>query len=629
MASVPCSPPPSAVPALIICGMHRSGTSLTAALCQSAGLDIGVQLVPAHVSNQAGHFEDVEFYRFHESVLAANGRIPAGYGIFDAPLVVSDTMRREAEALKAARRSRGHAWGWKDPRTTLFLDFWASVLPEARFLFVFRAPAEVADSLGRRGEERFQDDGEEAFRTWYRYNSLLRDFALAHPDRVLVRELRQIVVDPGRLCADIRRRLDVPLGSPLPLFRPEMLGDGQVTPATPPARGLIGGCARLMDELRVMAGEASSVAGPFRGPVGAGARSVAVVIPVHRLPLTRTEDISLSQVRHHLSCEDRIVVAPASLDTTSLGLPTRPFPDEHFRSVDAYSRLLLSREFYEAFRDYEYILIHQLDCLTFSSDLDHWCRQGWDYAGAPWFPNGAAGPGGGLWAVGNGGLSLRRIPSFLRLLERPEVARAIAVATVPEDMFWSFEARRIDPTFTVPSPREAAAFAIESSPRHCFALNGNALPFGCHYWPHIDANFWRAFLPPDVWSVRGPEVHPLDDMLHPDHRWMRAWVERILGAVVAGESPQGIAELLTFDMSDAALEASPTADGINQVFDRLLGRAAPAAWFEFWVGKPGARLKDIRRDLALGEEFRARCLQLVGAGAEPTARDVASASAWR
>ena len=134
-------------PVLVIGGMHRSGTSLVAAVCQSAGLDVGAELLPGHASNPLGHFEDLDFYRFHEAALTAAGRVPAGYGISDAPVVVDASARGRAEALVAARRAGGRPWGWKDPRTVLFLDFWLEMLPEARFLFVFRDPAEVADSL--------------------------------------------------------------------------------------------------------------------------------------------------------------------------------------------------------------------------------------------------------------------------------------------------------------------------------------------------------------------------------------------------------------------------------------------------------------------------------------------------
>ncbi|MDP4350266.1 hypothetical protein QSG17_25820, partial [Escherichia coli] len=65
-------------------------------------------------------------------------------------IAVPEALRREAAALIAVRAGRGSGWGWKDPRTTLFLDFWSEFLPDARYLLVFRRPWEVVDSLFRR-----------------------------------------------------------------------------------------------------------------------------------------------------------------------------------------------------------------------------------------------------------------------------------------------------------------------------------------------------------------------------------------------------------------------------------------------------------------------------------------------
>jgi hypothetical protein len=57
---------------------------------------------------------------------------------------------RAAEIL-AARAGRP-LWGWKDPRTCLFLDFWKARVPQAQYLCVYRNPLDVILSLARRGE---------------------------------------------------------------------------------------------------------------------------------------------------------------------------------------------------------------------------------------------------------------------------------------------------------------------------------------------------------------------------------------------------------------------------------------------------------------------------------------------
>ncbi|QJX01931.1 hypothetical protein HML84_06000 [Alcanivorax sp. IO_7] len=60
---------------VIIAGMHRSGTSLTASLLKDAGVDIGDDLLPPAPDNQRGFFEDRGFQEFHEQVMAKGGTI--------------------------------------------------------------------------------------------------------------------------------------------------------------------------------------------------------------------------------------------------------------------------------------------------------------------------------------------------------------------------------------------------------------------------------------------------------------------------------------------------------------------------------------------------------------------------
>ena len=66
-------------PVLVIGGMHRSGTSLTASLLRGAGLFIGERLMGPYPGNERGHFEDLDFYEFHKRVLAANGLHEDGF----------------------------------------------------------------------------------------------------------------------------------------------------------------------------------------------------------------------------------------------------------------------------------------------------------------------------------------------------------------------------------------------------------------------------------------------------------------------------------------------------------------------------------------------------------------------
>ena len=206
-------PPPAHSPALVISGMHRSGTSLLASLCHGAGLALGQRLLAAGNGNPSGHYEDLDFVELHERILVANGLGSEGFTA-DATPVIPDRLRHEALALVTARRGLGTPWGWKDPRTVLLLDEWATLVPEARFLVVFRPPWEVADSLYRRGDPAFHHNPPLALAVWQHYNRRLSAFVARHPDRCLVCELSQVVASPAPVFDALSRRLGVPLGEP-------------------------------------------------------------------------------------------------------------------------------------------------------------------------------------------------------------------------------------------------------------------------------------------------------------------------------------------------------------------------------------------------------------------------------
>lgn len=198
---------------LIVCGMHRSGTSLLASLLEAAGLHLGDELLAASAGNPCGHFEDTGILEFHRTVLVANGIVSEGYTT-QSGIAVPDAMCHEAAELVAARACHGRAWGWKDPRTTLFLDFWSELLPEARYLFVFRRPWEVVDSLYRRNETTFRCNPAFAIDVWTHYNRLLLDFARRNPETTIVCETTQIITGTECLFDTLAARFGLTLGPP-------------------------------------------------------------------------------------------------------------------------------------------------------------------------------------------------------------------------------------------------------------------------------------------------------------------------------------------------------------------------------------------------------------------------------
>ena len=203
---------------IIITGMHRSGTSLTTSLLQSAGVQIGDRLMGQGTGNTQGHFEDLDFVEFHQQVLASQGLDIAGWTT-ENKIAVPAKYRQTAIDLLETRQAQ-LLWGWKDPRTTLFLDFWSQLLPRAKYVFIYRSPWQVLDSLFRRGDLIFESDPNLALTQWCNYNRAILNFQQRFPSQCLLLEIDAIIQDSSQLTNLVNRQWDLKLRSPESLYQP-------------------------------------------------------------------------------------------------------------------------------------------------------------------------------------------------------------------------------------------------------------------------------------------------------------------------------------------------------------------------------------------------------------------------
>lgn len=251
--------PPRAAPppALLVTGMHRSGTSLLTSILAAAGVHVGDQLMGAAESNPHGHFEDLEFYALHQRILAANGLSREGFTC-QATIDVPAAARAEAMALVGRRRAAGRPWGWKDPRSTLFLDVWAELLPEARYVFAFRPVWEVVDSLFRRGDDPFVLNPRFAIELWVAYNKRILEFVRSHPGRCLLLETRRVAGDPALVVERVAALCGATLGTPVDRYDPTLLVSEPSPHRAVLVQGLCPEAIQLLEELRRAAGEPSA-----------------------------------------------------------------------------------------------------------------------------------------------------------------------------------------------------------------------------------------------------------------------------------------------------------------------------------------------------------------------------------
>ncbi|MDZ4835088.1 MAG: sulfotransferase [Candidatus Melainabacteria bacterium] len=196
-------------PVLIIAGMHRSGTSFVSSLLKESGLNVGERLTDGAAANAKGFFENIDFVRLHANILKDQGLNPSGWTL-EEKIDVSADYRKLAKTT-VLENSQPSPWGWKDPRTTLFLDFWDEQLPGAKYLFVFRSPWEIVDSLFRRGDKTFQDDPALAVKVWEHYNRLALRFYSQHRDQCLFVHVDQIAKNPQALIESINQKFALQL----------------------------------------------------------------------------------------------------------------------------------------------------------------------------------------------------------------------------------------------------------------------------------------------------------------------------------------------------------------------------------------------------------------------------------
>jgi len=143
--------------ALVVLGMHRSGTSALTGMLHHLGVALGDRLMVASPDNPRGYWEHNDVVAVHERLMAALGwgwddirPLPSGFERQEPAL----TARRELTAILARDFSGVALWGVKDPRLCRLMPLWTELFAEERveprYLLAVRHPLDVAESLAER-----------------------------------------------------------------------------------------------------------------------------------------------------------------------------------------------------------------------------------------------------------------------------------------------------------------------------------------------------------------------------------------------------------------------------------------------------------------------------------------------
>lgn len=207
--------------------MHRSGTSLVASVLQNAGVDIGINLMTAAKGNPRGHFEDLDFFSFHDEVLRRNNKtflVEDMDGLKD----FSPTDTNKADKL-IQNRSLLPIWGWKDPRTSLFLEFWNQRVPHAFFIFLYRHPIATTQSLLRRGAVYPENDAQAGLTAWCIYNQEILQFINQNPNQCFLGNIESVAQNFPYFISKINDKFGLTLKQQIDLeiFHPDELSRNQ------------------------------------------------------------------------------------------------------------------------------------------------------------------------------------------------------------------------------------------------------------------------------------------------------------------------------------------------------------------------------------------------------------------
>ena len=198
---------------VLVLGMHRSGTSVTARLLECLGAKNSDILMRPSEGNPEGYFEDQDIYEFNErKLLPRLGRAWHSVGSVDwTALSAADRGKYALEALEIVRKNyflSNPLSVLKEPRVCILLPFWLSVFQHAGFnvkvVCVVRDPVSVVRSLSKAQGLSLTHSGILFVNYWISVLNYIQDLPVAFV------QYDEIFVNPAKSLRDVAQKLSLP-----------------------------------------------------------------------------------------------------------------------------------------------------------------------------------------------------------------------------------------------------------------------------------------------------------------------------------------------------------------------------------------------------------------------------------